>query len=147
MGRSTNGREIRRNLRSNGWEVNITGTPIAGDEFEIEINANGFGDNRNMLLLAGQQSDKIIDNGQSSYIETYSALVGQVGAFSRQAAITQEAQDGLMTQLETQRQSVSGVSLDEEAVKLMQYQQTYQAAAQVITIARSLMDTLFQAVR
>jgi flagellar hook-associated protein 1 FlgK len=44
-------------------------------------------------------------------------------------------------------QEVSGVNLDEEAAKLIQYQQAYQASAQIISIANTLFDTLINAVR
>jgi flagellar hook-associated protein 1 FlgK len=53
----------------------------------------------------------------------------------------------LLQQAQAQRDSVSGVNLDEEAANLLRYQQAYQAAAQVISIAESLFRTLIDAVR
>jgi len=52
-----------------------------------------------------------------------------------------------MNQSIARRDSISGVSLDEEAVNLLKYQQAYSASAQVITAARSTFDTLLAAMR
>jgi flagellar hook-associated protein 1 FlgK len=46
--------------------------------------------------------------------------------------------------LENDRTAVSGVNLDEEAAKLLQYQQAYQASAKMLQIAQSVFDTLIQ---
>jgi flagellar hook-associated protein 1 len=51
-------------------------------------------------------------------------------------------QQVMVTQLERQRQTAGGVSLDEEATHLIQYQHAYQAAARVISVMDSMLDTL-----
>jgi flagellar hook-associated protein 1 FlgK len=49
-------------------------------------------------------------------------------------------------QAETSRSSVTGVNLDEEGARLIQYQQGYQAAAKVLSVAQAIFDTMLQAV-
>ena len=63
------------------------------------------------------------------------------------AELNGQAQQRLLDQAMAARESVSGVNLDEEAANLIRYQQAYQAAAQVVTVANSLFDTLLNAVR
>jgi flagellar hook-associated protein 1 len=67
--------------------------------------------------------------------------------------VTQQAQSGLdaqtalLNQSLQSQQNVSGVNLDEEAANLIKFQQSYQAAAQVINVASALFDSLLAAVR
>jgi flagellar hook-associated protein 1 FlgK len=69
----------------------------------------------------------------------YSALLGQMGSDAAAATTDNAAQQATLTQLTTQRDSLSGVSLDGEAANLTQYQRSYEAAAKVFTIADTLM--------
>ncbi len=86
-------------------------------------------------------------NGTSSISDSYGALVADVGTGTKQAELNTLAQQRVLDQAVSTRESISGVNLDEEAANLVRYQQAYQAAAQVITVANSLFDTLLNAVR
>ena len=57
------------------------------------------------------------------------------------------AEKKIAAQLEGDRTAISGVNLDEEAAKLLQYQQAYQAAAKTIQVAQNIFDTLLQTMR
>ena len=72
----------------------------------------------------------------------YSGVVFNVGNAASNANTGQSAANLSLQQLNDQRASVSGVSLDEEAANLMQYQQAYQASAQVITTINDMMETV-----
>jgi flagellar hook-associated protein 1 len=67
------------------------------------------------------------------------SFLGQIGSDTAAATTNNSAQQSTLTQLTTQRDSLSGVSLDEEASNLTQYQRAYQAASQVFNIANSVM--------
>jgi flagellar hook-associated protein 1 FlgK len=69
-------------------------------------------------------------------------LVTQVGVQTHQASGNLTSQTALLAGSTRQQQSVSGVSLDEEAMNLMRYQQAYQASAKVMQAANSLFDSL-----
>lgn len=69
------------------------------------------------------------------------ALVGQVGTTSSLLQAATTTQQATLTQLTTQRDSLSAVSLDEEASNLSQYERSYQAAAKLLTVLNSLMGT------
>ncbi|MDX1812374.1 MAG: flagellar basal body rod C-terminal domain-containing protein, partial [Gammaproteobacteria bacterium] len=131
----------------NGWEVKISGTPKVGDVFTIDPNSSGFSDNRNALELVNLQTKGTMTGGNATYHDAYSDLVVTVGNQTSQAEISQEAQQALLEQSKAHKESISGVNLDEEAANLLRYQQAYSAAAQVITIANSLFETLLGAVR
>jgi len=131
----------------NGWDVNISGTPIVGDEFVVEQNTSGISDNRNALLLANLQFDHSMINGNATFHDAYGEIVVSVGNRTSQSEISFEAQSALLSQAEGLRDSISGVNLDEEAANLLRFQQSYAAAAQVIAAADELFQTLLGAVR
>ena len=69
-------------------------------------------------------------------------LVTGIGIQTSQAQTGATAQQSVLTDATNAQQSVSGVNLDEEAAKLVQYQQAYQAAAEVIKVASTLFTSL-----
>jgi flagellar hook-associated protein 1 FlgK len=78
--------------------------------------------------------------------QAYAAFVSQVGSGVQAAQSTQATQQAVLTAVSNQRQSVSGVSLDEEMTNLIQYQQAYQASARVMNAINSTLDTLINSV-
>lgn len=131
----------------NGVEFVISGAPAAGDTFTIEANIGGEGDNRNALALAGLGSAGILDGGTLGITSAFGGLVAQVGTVTGQAGTGLEAQGVLRDQAQQQVLSVSGVNLDEEAANMLRYQQAYEAAAQMISVADTLFQTLLASVR
>ena len=131
----------------NGTRVQISGTPIAGDQFVIESNAGGIGDNRNALRLAGVLDIGVLDGGSTDLLDSIGQLITQVGSQTAGAQSQRDAQSLLLNQAEQALDSVRGVNLDEEAANLLRYEQAYQAAAQAISVADSLFDSLLSAVR
>jgi flagellar hook-associated protein 1 FlgK len=97
----------------------------------------GSAGNTNASALANLSSANIV-NGQtaSGFLASF---LGQIGSDTSAAMTDNSAQQATLTQLTTQRDSLSGVSLDEEASNLTQYQRAYQAASQVFNIANSIM--------
>jgi len=90
-----------------------------------------------------QDSQLTFSDGTSATPEQYLSNIQQtVGDDVQQANNNQSFYDSLKSQLQTQQQSVSGVSLDEEIVKIIQDQQIYEAAAKVIETASNLMNTI-----
>ena len=134
------------NIDFNGIRVQIQNQPEAGDVFTIERNSGGIGDNTNAVALLGLQTSQTI-GGTATLQEGYGALVSQVGTVSRQTSISSETQQALFDQAVQERDNVSGVNLDEEAVDLLRYQQAYEAAAQVIATSNTLFDTFLAVVR
>ncbi|MEN6586979.1 MAG: flagellar hook-associated protein FlgK [Sulfuricella sp.] len=126
----------------NGWTVELSGAPAAGDSFTVGPNTGGVSDNRNALLLAGLQTKSTLAGGTASYQSAYSQLVSSIGVKSRDINVTAQAQASLVEQSQQAQQSMSGVNLDEEAANLLRYQQAYQASGKMMQIASTLFDTL-----
>ncbi len=130
-----------------GYQFVITGQPAVGDTFEIGFNSGGVSDNRNAEKLAALGTANTLNNGSQSFAEGYAGLVEDIGVKTRQSQLDTEAGKTLLEQSINQRESVSGVNLDEEAGKLIQYQAAYNASAQVMTVAQDLFNTLLQSFR
>jgi flagellar hook-associated protein 1 FlgK len=97
----------------------------------------GSAGNTNASALSDLSSAKIV-GGQTASV-FLASLLDQIGSDAAAATTDNSAQQTTLTQLTTQRDSLSGVSLDEEAANLTQYQRAYQAAAQVFNIGNSIM--------
>jgi flagellar hook-associated protein 1 len=130
------------NITYNGWTVQITGTPAAGDVFTIAPNTAGVADNRNALLLAGLQTVNTVANGTANYQSAYSLIVSSIGNRANDIKVQSTAQTALVQQTTAAQQSLSGVNLDEEAANLIRFQQAYQANGKVIQIASTLFNTI-----
>ena len=131
----------------NGSQIALSGSPKTGDQFTLEPNFGATGDNSNGLLLADVQSAGLLDGGTVSINANYTQLVAGVGGTTRQIQANFEAQSVVLANVESAQLTNSGVNLDEEAANLIRYQQAYQAAAQVVSVARTLFDSLLNATR
>jgi flagellar hook-associated protein 1 len=104
------------------------------------------GGNSTAMAIANLQSAATMP-GSSTFGAYYNSLVGKVGADVQSANFNQEHQTTMVDNLQQYQQEVSGVSLDEEMVNLIQFQQAYNAAAKLITTANDMVDTLMGMVR
>jgi flagellar hook-associated protein 1 len=95
------------------------------------------GSNGNAEAMYALSSQAII--GGQSPTDYYSSIVFNVGNATANATAEQSASTLALQQLNDQRSSISGVSLDEEAANLVSYQQAYAASAQVITAINTMM--------
>lgn len=127
-----------------GYSMRITGAPQSGDSFSTQYNTDGIGDNRNALALAELAADKLLNGGTASVVDSYRNLVVDVGINTRQAEQNSLAQKRVLDQVTAEHDARSGVNLDEEAANLVRFQQAYAAAAQVISAANAMFDTLLR---
>jgi flagellar hook-associated protein 1 FlgK len=98
------------------------------------------GDNTNAQAIAGLVNQNFVAN--TDPVSFYSNIVSTTGADSQSATTYVSFETSMVNQLESQRQSTSGVNLDEEAVNMVQYQKSYEAAAKMISVASDLLETL-----
>ncbi|WP_214000092.1 flagellar hook-associated protein FlgK [Arsukibacterium sp.] len=139
-----------------GFDFSVTGVPSIGDTFSIAYNAGGFNDNRNGLAMAAlQTADTTRLNALStstgvnsvSFNKSYGEMVSLIGERTNQARNSEQASQALLEQTTAWYESLSGVSLDEEAANLVRFQQTYAAASKIISTSQTVFDTLLAAVR
>ncbi|WP_044870413.1 flagellar hook-associated protein FlgK [Pseudomonas sp. LFM046] len=131
----------------------FSGRAETGDSFSLAFNSNGVSDNRNALKLVDLQTkaavgvDDLVAGTGSSFTDSYGDLVERVGTLTAQARVDSDASTAILKQATDNRDSLSAVSLDEEAANLIKFEQYYNASSQVIQVARSLFDTLMSTFR
>jgi flagellar hook-associated protein 1 FlgK len=99
------------------------------------------GDNELALAIAALFHDA---SAGPSIGDAYRAVVTEVAGDSGRTAFLLESQAGVVASLEARMASVSGVSLDEEGARLVQYQNSYNAAAKVIQTVQEMYDALLE---
>ncbi|MCJ8300329.1 MAG: hypothetical protein MJK13_15535, partial [Pseudomonadales bacterium] len=125
-----------------GYQITIDQIPKAGDRFDFDFNKDGVSDNRNALALSAIQSKALLVNG--SLQDHYSGIVEQVGAKAATGKINLTASESVLRSTKASLASIIGVNLDEEAARLVQFQQAYQASARVISTSQLLFNTLLE---
>ncbi len=143
--------------------MDISGTPVSGDRFRVSITAEAAsnmsvaltdgdkfaaasssttlpGDNTNALTIAGLRDQNLIEG--TTFAEYHSSTLAQIGIAAKGAETAYKAQNVVTEQLRMERESVSGVSLEEEAMKLIQLQRAFEAAARVMNVADEMFEVL-----
>jgi len=116
---------------------------IAEDSARIAVSLSGEpGDNANALALAGLRDQVTMAYGTMSITEYYNAMIGDIGLDTHEAQTFKGNFEVLLNQIENSRESIQGVSLDEEMAEMVRQQHAYDAAARVITYIDSALDTL-----
>ena len=131
---------------ANDWTLTLQGAPQNGDTFTVQditstgldVKLNG-GNATNMMDLR----DLAMFDG-ASMSDGYAGLISQIGVRSQSANYSATVSTNIATNAEKDRTGVAGVNLDEEAAKLIQYKQSYQAAAKMIQVAQTIFTTLMQ---
>ncbi|WP_042428082.1 flagellar hook-associated protein FlgK [Comamonas granuli] len=129
-----------------GWSLTVTGTPRVGDTITLDDSLNpAYGDwykrdAGNARSLMDLRDVPMFDGATLS--DGFASAIAQVGTRTQSAQFAAELSSAIAANLERDRTAVSGVNLDEEAARLIQYQQAYQASAKMIQIAQNIFDTL-----
>lgn len=123
-------------LTMNRTIFNDVGRIAAGAE------PNAPGDNTVANIISNLQNRQMMDKGSSTFDDFYNTQVGQIGTITQRAVKSQEAQKNVVNQLQNIRESISGVSLDEETTKMIEFQKAYEASARVIKTADEMFDTV-----
>lgn len=135
------------NIDANGWRLVLDGVPRAGDTFRVGANVSSSSDNTNMRAWARLDNARVLGGGANSLNDALVAQTTRIGSAARETSFSLDSQKAIDLALVQQRESLSGVNLDEEAADLLRFQQAYQAAAQVISIADNIFQTFLAAVR
>lgn len=140
-------------IELNGWSLQLNGVPRGGDTISVNKTQFASGDNGNakaMLALGnaaivGQQrlEDGSLVQG-NSVTDAYADVIANVGVRVQSAESSAAQSASLAEGAATAQANKAGVNLDEEAARLLQFQQSYQAAAKMLQVAQSVFDTLLQ---
>jgi flagellar hook-associated protein 1 FlgK len=102
------------------------------------------GGNGAALAISALQSAALLNGGTANFGQFYTALVSDIGSELETAKLNASHQNDVSASLMAYRESISGVSLDEEMVRLIQYQHAFEAAAQLINVADQMLETVIQ---
>lgn len=148
-----------------GIEIVVTGAVTSADKFTVSPLADVIknfevaitdqqkiaaassdttlpGDNSNALLIAELSENAISNLDDATFFSYYRGLVSTIGSASRAASDSLTFDDNLLSELNAKRESISGVSLDEEAANLIRFQRSFEAGAKMIQISDELLQTL-----
>jgi flagellar hook-associated protein 1 FlgK len=131
----------------NGIQLTLTGQPASGDTFTVSPNStSNIGDNSNLYAMVNALSGAALDSGTTSVGSAVNNIVSQVGVVTQQAQSNASTQQAANQSATTNMNNVSGVNLDQQAASMLQYQQAYQAMAEVIQVSGQLFNSLISAV-
>ncbi|MBK6296411.1 MAG: flagellar hook-associated protein FlgK [Rhodoferax sp.] len=125
-----------------GWAVTLKGTPQVGDTLSIGPNPYPLLSGGNAEAMLALRDVPMFDGAPLT--DGYASLMSQVGIRVQGAQFAAEVSTSIADNIERDRTAVAGVNLDEEAAKLLQFQQSYQAAAKMMQVAQNMFDTLMQ---
>lgn len=117
---------------------------ISNDVSRIAAGAAGGapGDNTVANVISKIQYKQVFDGGTATLDDYYNAQVGKIGVVTSQANKAVETQGNILKQIEKLRESVAGVSLDEEATKMIEFQKAFDASARLIRVADEMFETV-----
>lgn len=125
-----------------GWSLTLTGAAATGDSISVKPNPYPALSAGNATAMMNLRDASMFDG--AALTDGYAGMISQIGIRTQSANYAATVSASIATNLEKDRAGVSGVNLDEEAAKLLQYQQAYQASAKMIQIAQNIFDTLMQ---
>lgn len=136
-----------------GFELSLNGVPKSGDVIDIDTTKYPGTNNGNAKAFLNLQTStfigkSLLPNGSltvgSTVNDAYAAAMSEIGARVQGAQYLSGVSAGVADNAEATRSGQSGVNVDEEAARLMQYQQGYQAAAKLLQAAQTIFNELLQ---
>ncbi len=123
--------------------------PTIEDQPELLAGAAMFveGNQANVQKLINLRASLVMSNNTATFEDYYEGIIGTLGIEAAQVNSLTSTQQDILVRVENQREDLSGVNLDEEMTKMMQYQKSYQAAAKFVTTADAMLDTLINMVQ
>lgn len=148
-----------------GIEISITGTVTSTDKFTVSpltdvirnfgvaitnqqqiaaaSSSSGLpGDNAKALEIAQLSENAITSLRGATFTSFYAGLVSSIGTMSRAASDSLSFDDNLLSEIKNRRESISGVSLEEEAANLIKFQRSFEAGARMIKVTDELLQTI-----
>ena len=135
-----------RSFEAIGSRFQFNDDALVGESFFINNNTLGTGDNRNINNMIDLQSDKLLSKNKGNFQEIFSNTVAKVGSNVQTNKLSLTAAESNKDAAEAAMSEFSGVSLDDEAAHLLEFQQAYQASARLLQTARELFQSLIDVV-
>lgn len=144
--------------KRNEWTMTLNGVPRSGDTITVEPTRYPSANNGNAAAMLALRDEAMVGRETrpgpppvvipgSTMTDAYANALADIGVRVQSARSAATQSQVIASDVQAQLTSKTGVNLDEEAARLIQFQQSYQAAAKVLQIGQSLLDTLLQAAR
>ncbi len=139
-GQDASGIRLNADLRENSSHI---ATAAGTHDYASDVHtSNGPGDNSIARSIADLRNVKALNDRSATFNQAYNDLYADVGFDTLDAKRNSESHQVLMDQLTNYRDSITGVSIDEELADMMKFQNSYNAAARMISVADEMMKTL-----
>ena len=138
----------------NGWELNLSGVPASGDTITVQKtefpasnngNARALVDLRDAALVGQRTLGGVVTQPGAVISDAYANALADIGVRVQSSNTAARMSASAAADAQAANAEATGVNLDEEAARLIQYQQSYQAAAKMLQVAQSVFDTLLRA--
>ncbi|QKO23690.1 flagellar hook-associated protein FlgK [Rhodoferax sp. BAB1] len=123
-----------------GWSLTLKGVPQTGDTYTVDANPYPLLDGANAQAMLDLRDLAMFDGGPLT--DGYASLIAEIGTKVQGAEQASIVSGNIAVNIEKDRTAVAGVNLDEEAARMIQFQQAYQAAGKMMQIAQNIFDTL-----
>ncbi len=131
-----------------GFALNLDGVPKSGDTLKVASTVSPAGNNGNALAFLKLGETALVGLSATqrgmNITDAYASALAGVGVRVQSGTTASKISTALASDAATARSNKVGVSLDEEAARLIQFQQAYQAAAKILQVAQTIFQTLLQ---
>jgi flagellar hook-associated protein 1 FlgK len=138
-------------IQYNGFDLKINGVPNLGDVIQVEKTTYPQGNNGNALAILALRDEDLVGRQTippntvspgNTVTSAYSQVIGTIGVLVQSAKTTADISDSLAKNANDILINKLGVNLDEEAARLIQFQQSYQASAKILQVAQAVFDIM-----
>ena len=127
-----------------GWSLTLKGTPQPGDTYAVDVNPYPQLNADNAQAMLDLRDLAMFDGGPMT--DGYASVIAVIGTRILSAQSAAAVSTDIASNLEKERTSIQGVNLDEEAARLIQFQQAYQASGKMMQVAQTIFDTLLDSI-
>jgi len=125
-------------------DMDVNSAIVADEALIATGHSLAAGDNTNVMELAALRTAEIFAGGTRPLEDFHQGVVSRLATEAAKSFTRASTRDSLLLRLENEREQISGVSLDEELTKLIQFQRTYQGAARFVGVVNDLLGTLLE---
>ena len=130
----------------NGWELQLAGVPASGDSLTVQKTQFPAANNDNARALLDLRGASLVGAlaavGGATITDAYANAMTDIAVRVQGAKMSAQMSTSASAAAQAANDDVAGVNLDEEAARLIQYQQSYQAAAKLLQVAQTVFDAL-----
>lgn len=129
----------------NGWALTLKGTPQIGDTYTVQANAYPAIDAGNAYGMLAIRDIAMFDGATTT--DGYAVLMAEIGVRVQSAEFASAVSTSIASNATSDQAALAGVNLDEEAARMLQFQQAYQASAKILQVSQTLFDSLLANLR